>query len=113
MSPVVPVWPVWPVGPVLVAPVSPVSPVSVAADCTVAATVQLGASGDAVACLESKLMAAGLLQAVDTVFDAATDQAVRAYQTAQGLEVDGIFGRKSAQAMGIWGKGKAILNFHA
>lgn len=84
------------------APVSPVSPVSVAADCTVAATVQLGASGDAVACLESKLMAAGLLQAVDTVFDAATDQAVRAYQTAQGLEVDGIFGRKSAQAMGIW-----------
>ena len=62
----------------------------------------MGATGDAVACIEAKLVAAGLLASADAVFDAATDAAVRSFQTSQGLEVDGIFGRKSAQAMGIW-----------
>ena len=77
-------------------------PVSAPADCTVAETLQMGATGDAVACIEAKLVAAGLLASADAVFDAATDAAVRSFQTSQGLEVDGIFGRKSAQAMGIW-----------
>lgn len=87
------------------APVVPAStPVtaSVAADCTISDTLKVGSAGDAVACLENRLVVAGLMSTADTVFDAVTDTAVRSFQSAQGLEVDGIFGRKSAQAMGIW-----------
>ena len=72
------------------------------ADCTITDTLQLGATGDAVACLENRLVSAGLLTVADAVFDEQTDAAVRSFQTSQALEVDGIFGRKSAQAMGIW-----------
>jgi peptidoglycan hydrolase-like protein with peptidoglycan-binding domain len=72
-------------------------------DCTVTAAMKVGATGDEVSCLQSQLMKAGLLAAASGTFDSATDQAVRAYQTAQSLEVDGIAGRQTAQAMGIWG----------
>ncbi|MFM8529591.1 MAG: peptidoglycan-binding protein, partial [Ilumatobacteraceae bacterium] len=81
---------------------APTVTAAVAADCTITETLKLGAAGDAVACLENRLVGAGLMTAADTVFDEQTDAAVRAFQTAQALEVDGIFGRKSAQAMGIW-----------
>ncbi|MBI4932862.1 MAG: murein L,D-transpeptidase [Actinobacteria bacterium] len=70
--------------------------------CTVTAAIQTGATGAEVQCLESQLVAAGLMAAADATFDAATDQAVRAFQTAKSLEVDGIAGRQTAQAMGIW-----------
>ena len=43
----------------------------------------MGATGDEVQCLESQLVAAGFTTTVDTTFDAATDAAVRAYQTAK------------------------------
>ena len=81
---------------------APTVTAAVAADCTITETLKLGAAGDAVACLENRLVGAGLMTAADTVFDEQTDAAVRAFQAAQALEVDGIFGRKSAQAMGIW-----------
>lgn len=72
-------------------------------DCTVTAAMKVGATGDEVSCLQSQLMKAGLLTAASGTFDSATDQAVRAYQTSKALEVDGIAGRQTAQAMGIWG----------
>jgi peptidoglycan hydrolase-like protein with peptidoglycan-binding domain len=81
---------------------APTVTAAVAADCTITETLKLGSSGDAVACLENRLVSSGLMTAADTVFDEQTDAAVRSFQTAQSLEVDGIFGRKSAQVMGIW-----------
>lgn len=81
---------------------APTVTAAVAADCTITETLKLGSSGDAVACLENKLVSSGLMTVADAVFDEQTDAAVRSYQTSQSLEVDGIFGRKSAQAMGIW-----------
>ena len=81
---------------------APTVTAAVAADCTITEALKLGSNGDAVACMENRLVAAGLMTVADTVFDEQTDAAVRSYQTSQSLEVDGIFGRKSAQAMGIW-----------
>jgi peptidoglycan hydrolase-like protein with peptidoglycan-binding domain len=74
----------------------------VTATCSITTVLKSGASGAEVQCLESQLVAAGYTTTVDTTFDAATDTAVKAYQTAKSLEVDGIVGRVTAQAMGIW-----------
>lgn len=74
----------------------------VAAACSITTVLKSGASGAEVQCLESQLVAAGYTTTVDTTFDASTDTAVKAYQTAKSLEVDGIVGRVTAQAMGIW-----------
>jgi len=74
----------------------------VTADCSITTVLKSGASGAEVQCLESQLVAAGYTTTIDATFDAATDTAVKAYQTAKSLEVDGIVGRVTAQAMGIW-----------
>jgi len=74
----------------------------VTAACSITTVLKSGASGAEVQCLESQLVAAGFTTTVDTTFDAATDTAVKAYQTAKSLEVDGIVGRVTAQTMGIW-----------
>lgn len=74
----------------------------VTADCTITTVLKVGASGPEVQCLEAQLTAAGYTTTVDTTFDDSTDTAVRAYQQAQSLLVDGIVGRQTAQAMGIW-----------
>ena len=74
----------------------------ITADCTITVVLKVGASGAEVQCLESQLVAAGYTTTVDTTFDTVTDTAVKAYQTAKSLEVDGIVGRVTAQAMGIW-----------
>ena len=74
----------------------------ITAACTITEVLQVGASGDEVQCLESQLVAAGYTTTVDTTFDTATDAAVKAYQTAKSLQVDGIVGRTTAQTMGIW-----------
>ena len=73
------------------------------AACSITTVLKLGSTGDEVACLEQQLAGAGYLTtAADGTFDDTTDTAVRAYQTALSLEVDGIVGRQTAQAMGIW-----------
>ncbi|MEQ1874568.1 MAG: peptidoglycan-binding protein, partial [Ilumatobacteraceae bacterium] len=65
--------------------------------------VRLGASGPDVECLQQALQASGFLTGeVTGIFDAATDSAVRALQTQEGLEVDGIVGQITATALGIW-----------
>lgn len=75
---------------------------AVTADCTITTVLKVGATGTEVQCLESQLAAAGYATTVDTTFDANTDTAVKAYQTALQLEVDGIVGRQTAQTLGIW-----------
>ncbi len=75
---------------------------AVTAACSITTVLKSGASGAEVKCLESQLVAAGFTTTVDTTFDTATDTAVKAYQAAKSLEADGIVGRVTAQAMGIW-----------
>lgn len=55
-------------------------------------TLGRGATGDAVAALQTALNAHGSGLAVDGDFGPATDAAVRSYQSAQGLAVDGVAG---------------------
>lgn len=75
----------------------------VTAACTITAVLKQGATGAEVQCLETQLVTGGFTTApADTTFDTATDNAVRAFQTAKALEVDGIVGRHTAQMMGIW-----------
>lgn len=65
--------------------------------------IRLGDAGPDVECLQQALRASGFLVGEATGdFDAATDLAVRALQTQQGLEVDGIVGQITASALGIW-----------
>ncbi|MDO8392436.1 MAG: L,D-transpeptidase family protein [Actinomycetota bacterium] len=75
----------------------------ITAACTITAVLKQGATGTEVQCLETQLQAGGFTATpADATFDAATDTAVRAYQTAKSLDVDGIVGRQTAQTMGIW-----------
>ncbi|HWL41529.1 MAG TPA: CopD family protein [Ilumatobacter sp.] len=72
--------------------------------CTVTGTpLSLGAQGDDVVCLQSALAARDVYadQASGT-FDEATDVAVRAFQAADGLLVDGVVGPATGEALGIW-----------
>ena len=73
-----------------------------AAACSIDQALKPGASGDQVACLDAQLTAVGYPAAADSSFDATTDAAVRAFQAANSLYVDGIVGRRTAEVLGIW-----------
>jgi peptidoglycan hydrolase-like protein with peptidoglycan-binding domain len=73
-----------------------------AATCSIDQALKPGATGEQVACLDAQLTAVGFAAAADSSFDATTDAAVRAFQTANSLYVDGIVGRRTAEALGIW-----------
>ncbi len=73
------------------------------ANCTIRQALSTGATGDEVTCLQRALVAKGLLQqAPSGRFDGPTTDAVRAFQTANNLLVDGTVGRVTGQALGIW-----------
>lgn len=73
-------------------------------DCTLSVRLELDDEHDEVACLESQLIAAGVLvnSAPDNVFDTATEAAVRAFQGQNGLVVDGVVGPQTASEIGAW-----------
>lgn len=65
--------------------------------------IGLGDEGESVVCTQKALYAAGYYDGEFTgTFDAATDTAVRAAQTARQLHVDGIVGARTAESLGIW-----------
>lgn len=75
--------------------VTTASPVSAApaATCSITRTVRGGSTSADVKCLETRLVALGYaLVGPDTSFGTSTTTAVRAYQKANGLVVDGIVG---------------------
>ena len=64
------------------------------------AVLKRGMSGDVVIALKAKLKELGFDPgSADSVFDAGTDAAVRAFQTSRGLTVDGIVGDGTAAAL--------------
>ncbi len=79
-------------------------PAALATACVVTgATLQLGSSGADVYCLQESLIARGLLTAaVAGIFDSATDLAVKAFQSENGLVADGIVGQLTGTVLGIW-----------
>lgn len=67
-----------------------------------AAVVKYGSSGSTVRTIQTKLKNWGYYTgSVDGIFGSKTRQAVRYFQSKNGLSVDGIVGTKTARAMGI------------
>lgn len=107
-----------------IAPTSTSAPTSVApADTTVAAdsepvvdesgnegacvmterSLRVGSTGTSVSCLQEALIAAGYFTgAVSGTYDAATANAVKSLQIEKDLYVDGLAGRETGLALGIW-----------
>lgn len=74
----------------------------VAADPLADGVLSMGDVGEAVLELQSVLTAKGFpTGGVDGVFGRLTDQAVRQFQKAKGLVVDGIVGRKTGAVLGL------------
>ena len=66
-------------------------------------TVRAGATGESVVCIQNALIAAGLYSGTASgTFDNATVDAVRTLQTAKDMFVDGVVGRETAIALGVW-----------
>lgn len=63
------------------------------------ANLAYGSSGADVLALQEQLRAAGYNIAADGIFGPATQSAVRAYQQANGLQVDGIVGNQTRSAL--------------
>ncbi len=75
-----------------------------AVSCVVSGTIlQVGSSGADVICLQLALQDVGLTEAwVVGTFDAATNTAVKSFQAANGLDVDGVVGAITGTLLGVW-----------
>jgi peptidoglycan hydrolase-like protein with peptidoglycan-binding domain len=74
------------------------------AACSISTNLGLGSRGTAVQCLQTTLNARGFNAGpVDGSFGSMTFRAVTAFQRAKGLYVDGLVGRQTGTALGIWG----------
>jgi L,D-peptidoglycan transpeptidase YkuD (ErfK/YbiS/YcfS/YnhG family) len=73
------------------------------AACSIGRTLRVGSSGPAVACLQMRLNRLGFgAGPVDGEFGPMTRGAVVRFQRAEGLVADGVVGRRTARALGIW-----------
>lgn len=76
---------------------------------TAEAALRRGSKGDEVAAVQKRLKQWGYYDgAVDGVFGAATERAVRLFQKKNGLQVDGVIGPKTAAAIGITLSGSSV-----
>ncbi len=75
------------------------------ADCVIRRPVQLGSGGEDVVCLQTRLSEVtpgGEDLVADGDFGPATDAAVREFQAAHDLVVDGIVGAQTAELLDVW-----------
>jgi peptidoglycan hydrolase-like protein with peptidoglycan-binding domain len=72
-------------------------------NCTLDATLRMGASGRSVSCLQKALGEAGVFSGPPTgEFGGDTFAAVEAIQKQRNLFVDGVVGRETAISLGVW-----------
>ncbi len=92
-----------PLGLLVIAPLP--APTVSAVSCTVKAQLQPGVADPAVACLEQRLVELGNTSIVgpDSVYDAASVNAVMAFQTSRGMHADGIVTSITARQLGLRG----------
>ena len=83
--------------------------------CTIGAlSVRLGSSGPGVACLQQALVDLGYYEGAATGhFDDPTLAAVMQYQADENLFVDGVVGRETAIALGVWPDEEIARRAHA
>ena len=94
---------------VSVVPIETTTTTTIPADCELSVRFELGVVDPQVECLESRLAAAGVFAgAPDDVFDEETDAAVRAFQSAEALTVDGVAGPVTAGLLGNWTGGRYV-----
>ena len=80
----------------------------VEAACSISASLRLGSGGAPVQCLQTTLNGQGYNSGpVDGRFGPMTYRAVVRYQQAKRLYVDGVVGRQTGTALGIWGAAAA------
>lgn len=66
-------------------------------------SIRMGSTGQSVSCLQTALAAGGYYTgAINGTYDANTASAVKKLQTEKDLFVDGIAGRETGLALGIW-----------
>ncbi len=73
--------------------------------CTVSEKVDVGSQSEAAACVEAQLVSLGFLEDAvvpDTTFDETAEAALMSYQAENGLVADGIVGKLTATALGVW-----------
>ena len=86
---------------VIPAGVAPVGVAQAKSDCTITNTLRRSSRSAQVRCLETLLVARGYtLQGPDNFFGSTTQKAVKSFQTANGLQVDGIVGPATRRALG-------------